>query len=231
MTTEIKEINVPKLLNEIITGKRLSNPICYMDFCSQDYEDGKIQYHGRILFEVRSDVVPLTADNFKFLCTGSKGLGVSGKRLHYAGCPMHRIIPNFCTQGGDITKGDGTGGEHIWQKENMRTAFDDENFTLKHEKYCLSMANSGKNKNSSQFFIFHGDNNFLDGKHVVFGKIIHNTELADFLNSMGMGYDGETAKHVYIARSGVLTKAQAAAYYEQLNQQKIDFIAEHAREL
>ena len=101
---------------------------------------------GRIEMTLRRDVVPKTADNFRALCTGEKGKGVSGKRLHFKGTPLHRVIPGFMSQGGDFTKGDGTGGESIYGKK-----FGDENFKLKHTgRGILSMANRGVHTNASQ---------------------------------------------------------------------------------
>merc|ERR1712048_641639 len=122
---------------------------------------------GRIEMELFSTVTPKTAENFRALSTGEKGTGSSGEPLHFKGSTFHRIIPGFMCQGGDITKGDGTGGESIYGKK-----FKDENFKKKHFKGCLSMANSGKNSNNSQFFICTEATPELDGKHVVFGKVV-----------------------------------------------------------
>ena len=104
---------------------------------------------GRVIFELYPRIAPKTVENFRCLCTGEKTSTVTGKRLHYAGAPFHRIIQDFMIQGGDFTNGNGTGGESIYGLK-----FDDEKFTMRHDKpYMLSMANSGPNTNSSQFFI------------------------------------------------------------------------------
>lgn len=172
----------------------MPNPKVYFDI------DINNQPAGRIVFELRADVVPRTADNFRALCTGEKGKGRSGKKLAFAQSMFHRIIPGFMIQGGDFTRGDGTGGESIYGEK-----FRDENFTLKHTGMgTLSMANSGPNTNGSQFFICTGQTPHLNGKHVVFGKVTEGLDVVTKMERVGSD-SGRTSKKVTIRAAGELT--------------------------
>lgn len=152
---------------------------------------------GRVLCELYNDVVPKTAENFRSLCTGIRGVGRKGKELSLRGCRFHRIIPNFMIQGGDITHGDGTGGDSIYG-----TTFADENLNLNHTvPGILSMANSGKNTNNSQFFITCKPCPHLDGKHVVFGRVVDGMDVVRKMEACG-SEEGSTMMAVVIDDCG-----------------------------
>jgi len=153
----------------------------------------------RVVFGLFGGVVPTTVENFRALCTGEKGDGKKGKPLHYAGSIFHRIIPQFMIQGGDFTDGNGRGGESIYGEK-----FKDENFKLKHKgPGLLSMANAGPNTNGSQFFITTVKTEWLDGRHVVFGKVLENFDFIKKVEALGTP-SGKPSKTVKIVASGQL---------------------------
>jgi len=155
---------------------------------------------GRITMELFADVVPKTAENFRALCTGEKGMGRSGKPLHYKGSAFHRVITDFMCQGGDFTRGNGTGGESIYGEK-----FADENFIHKHTGAgVLSMANAGPNTNGSQFFLCTVKTGWLDGKHVVFGRVVNGMDVVKAMEGVG-SQSGATSKPIVIADCGQLS--------------------------
>ncbi|KAL2937127.1 Peptidyl-prolyl cis-trans isomerase CYP21-1 [Bienertia sinuspersici] len=168
-------------------------------FLDVDMDDQRL---GRIVIGLFGKVVPKTTENFRALCTGEKGTGSSGKPLHYKKTPFHRIIPGFMIQGGDIVHGDGKGGESIYGG-----TFSDESFRTKHSHAgILSMVNSGPNSNGSQFFITTVKASWLDGEHVVFGKVIQGMDTVYAIEGGAGTYSGKPRKKVIIADCGEIPK-------------------------
>ncbi|BCR87904.1 peptidyl-prolyl cis-trans isomerase cpr6 [Aspergillus chevalieri] len=164
-----------------------------------DIKIGK-QPMGRIALELFNDVVPKTAENFRALCTGEKGVGQQGKPLSFKGSIFHRVIKQFMIQGGDFTAFNGTGGESIYGEK-----FPDENFDLQHDRpFLLSMANSGPGTNGSQFFITTVPTPHLDGKHVVFGEVVNGKSVVRKIENMNTQAD-KPITDVTIVDCGELT--------------------------
>jgi peptidylprolyl isomerase len=155
---------------------------------------------GRIEMELFADTCPKTAANFEQLCIGVKSK--EGKTLHFKGSSFHRVIPDFMCQGGDFTRGDGTGGESIYGGR-----FDDETFQGKAGKHfgpgTLSMANAGRNTNGSQFFICTAATPHLDGKHVVFGQVVKGYNVVKAMEAVG-SRSGKTTSKVTISDCGTV---------------------------
>jgi peptidyl-prolyl isomerase E (cyclophilin E) len=177
----IEKEELPAVQLEITT-----NPRVYFDI-----EIGGT-FSGRIVMELRSDIVPKTAENFRALCTGEKGFG-------FKGSTFHRVIKDFMAQGGDFDHHDGTGGRSIYG-----STFEDENFILKHtDAGDLSMANSGSHTNNSQFFITFKRCDWLDQKHVVFGRVIQGIDIIRKIEKIG-STSGKPSALITITQCGQL---------------------------
>ncbi|KAF1353667.1 cyclophilin-like domain-containing protein [Delphinella strobiligena] len=145
----------------------MANPICFFDITLGG------EPLGRIKMELFQDVVPKTAENFRQFCTGETKNHL-GRPQGYKGTKFHRVIRDFMIQSGDFLNGDGTGSTCIYGTK----AFADENFQMRHDTAgLLSMANSGPNTNGSQFFITTAPTPHLNGKHVVFGKVVDGMDV------------------------------------------------------
>ncbi|XP_018447862.1 peptidyl-prolyl cis-trans isomerase CYP21-1 isoform X1 [Raphanus sativus] len=157
---------------------------------------------GRIVIGLYGTLVPKTVENFRALCTGEKGKASSGKPLHYKGTQFHRIVSGFVVQGGDIIHGDGKGSESIYGG-----TFLDENFKAKHSHAgVVAMGNTGPDSNGSQFFITTVKASWLEGEHVVFGKVIQGMDYVFAIEGGAGTYSGKPRKKVVIADSGEIPK-------------------------
>jgi peptidylprolyl isomerase len=166
-----------------------------------DLKIGGADSTERVVFGLFGDSVPKTAENFRALCTGEKGVGQSGKPLHYKGSTFHRVIPGFMIQAGDFTRANGTGGESIYGDK-----FADENFDVAHAPGVLSMANAGPNTNGSQFFITVAHTEWLNGAHTVFGRVVEGYDVCERIAAEIGTSSGTPSSTVAIVDSGELTE-------------------------
>ncbi|KAF2088197.1 putative peptidyl-prolyl cis-trans isomerase [Saccharata proteae CBS 121410] len=170
----------------------MSNPIVFFDVTLGG------EPLGRIKMELFADVVPKTAENFRQFCTGETKNHL-GQPQGYKGCKFHRIIKDFMIQGGDFIHGNGTGSTSIYGS----SVFADENFKLSHDQAgLLSMANSGKDKNGCQFFITTVPTPFLNGKHVVFGKVVDGLDVVKKIENTRIVKESMPASPVVISQCG-----------------------------
>ncbi len=203
---ELKDIKArmplpPPMPVGLVGAGMMLNPAPTLDFFKPTpvvYFQIKIEgiLEGQVIFELFASIAPKTVENFRMLCLGT-AVGSGGKPLCYRGNTVHRVIPGFMFQGGDIINENGTSGESIYG-----TTFPDENFFMKHSKEgVLSMANAGPNTNGSQFFVTFRACPWLDGKHVAFGQVIKGMEVVREVEKYGTN-SGATLKRISIVECG-----------------------------
>jgi len=181
----------------LIRRKREENPVVFMEFTAAGHD------LGRVNIELRADIVPKAAENFRQLCTGERGKSEkTGVSLEYKGTKLHRITADKYIVGGDLNRGDGTHSECAFGTPNGK--FEDENFILQHTgPGVVGMVNLGPNSNGSQFYITTAETNWLDDKAVVVGSVIDKESIDCLLLLERLGTDwGATKRHVYVSNSG-----------------------------
>lgn len=185
-------------------GPKPGNPIVYFDIDLPSAPASASTRKGgnRIVLELYADKVPKTAENFRVLSTGEK------EGVHFKGSIFHRVIPQFMIQGGDFTRGDGTGGISIYGEK-----FEDEDLTGKHDKpFLLSMANAGPNTNGSQFFITTVPTPHLDGKHVVFGRVLAGKSVVRRIENTPTGEQDRPKDPITIVDCGQISETNSSDY-------------------
>ena len=196
-----------EMLSKQIIPSKTYNPYRSYVFFDISIND---EYIGRMTYELFDDIVPETCTNFRFLCTGEKPTRNEHK-LHYKGSKFHKIIPGKTVHGGDITRGDGRGGQSIWHEN-----FADENFEVGHFKAgLLSMSNMGPDTNNSQFFITLDNTFWYDGKHVVFGQMLEGKNVLEKLEEIGTEL-GKPKKVAIIENCGLLCEAKEKYILEKI---------------
>ncbi|GAC95138.1 peptidyl-prolyl cis-trans isomerase [Pseudozyma hubeiensis SY62] len=179
------------------------NPVVYLDLAFGSTSASR-PGSNRIVLELYSHLVPRTAENFRVLCTNTSKLASTGQPLSFRNSIFHRVIPKFMIQGGDFTRGDGTGGESIYGEK-----FEDEDLTGKHDQpFLLSMANAGANTNGSQFFVTTVPTPHLDGKHVVFGRVIRGKNVVRRVEGVETDSGDRPKEDVKIVACGELSEEE-----------------------
>ncbi|XP_067645058.1 peptidyl-prolyl cis-trans isomerase D isoform X2 [Eurosta solidaginis] len=162
-----------------------------------------------MIIELRKDVVPKSAENFRALCTGEKGTGKMGKPLHYKGIRFHKVTRVYVAQSGDVVNNDGSSGESIYGP-----VFEDENFNLPHDEGAISMANYGEpHSNNSQFFIVSVSCNNLDGTNVVVGKVLRGLSIISDMELVADD-DGSPSEEIVITDCGEIQPGEDWGYHD-----------------
>ena len=189
----------PSVRAAVTAAAKRGNVVCFLDVTVGGHPV------GRLRIELFVSVAPRTCENFRQFCTGEHRIG--GRAVGYKSSVFHRVIPEFMVQGGDFTRGDGTGRQSIYGE-----TFADENFTLKHDgPGLLAMANSGPNTNGSQFFICTAKTPHLNGKHVVFGRLVRGEDVLRVISNVATKAGDVPRMPVTISHCGQLGIATEAA--------------------
>ena len=194
----------------------------FATLCSNGGGDRSFVEQGTTMADSNNNCNSLPKKN-KVSPPPSAPIGESGKPLTYRGSRIHRVIRNFVMQGGDFVFGNGSGGECVFEKKK---SFKDERAGLlkKHDQRgLLSMGNSGKNSNTSQFFVTLGQSlPQCNGKHVIFGKVISGHDLLDHIETLASsssssddGDGGTPTQSIVITDCGIWTPliTPAAGYW------------------